>query len=265
MNLDQYRALKAQEQAKGEGDIATQVQQPTTETIETSVPQASEVQSQTGHTEVEAPPIETPSKVKYGEQEYDVETLIRAQSQAEALLREQDRLKAEAEKAEIATKYFNKMMENPGYAKTFAESNGLEFYDPKDLQIQQLEKQYNKVLLDKEIENLQFKHKDFDANTIIPFAVENQIKSLEDAYLLYNTKNGKGGSKELDAEEIKAQIRQELLNELKLQVNTDSLIGTSGTGAIQTSQATPQLSPAELRTAKGLKMSPEEYIKYKTK
>ena len=263
MNLDEYRALKAQQtETNGEGGDA-QIQQPTAETLEASVSQTVEVQPQPVDTAIETPQVETPKTIKYGESEYELEKLIEAQQRAEQLAQEQERLKQEVERADIAQKYFNKMMENPGYAKTFAENNGLEFYDPKDLKIQQLEKQYNKVLLDKEIENLQIKHKDFNPDEIIPFAVQNEIKSLEDAYLLHKTKNG-GTTQTIDADAIKEQIRQELLNELRLNVNTDSIIGTSGTGGIVTAQSAPSLSPAEARVAKSLKMSPEEYIKYKT-
>lgn len=255
MNLDEYRAIK--NQTEGNATNAQTEHQPT-QTVEQNVSQTPEVPASPESLAVQ----ETATKIKFGEQEYDVEQLVQAKQQADSLALEQERLKDEVAQANLAQQYFNKMMENPTYAETFAQNNGLQYVDPNQQKIQALEKQYNKVLLDQEISNLKTKYDDFNQSEVVKFAVDSGIKNLEDAYLLKKTKSAETVAKGMDANAIKEQIRQEILNELRLEVNTTSLIG-AGTGGMQTQASAPQLTPAELNVAKRMKMTPEEYLKFK--
>lgn len=259
MNIDEYLAIKASEMESGH--VAQAEQAPTT-TIGEGV---QETPQGVGAPEPQEPEAtvgsEIPSVIKYGEQEFKVEELVQTKQQFEELTKEQQRIQQELEDARVAREYYQAMMKNPAYAKTFAENNGLKFVDPSEQEKLSIERKYNQLLLEREIENMQLKHKDFNPKEVISFAVERNINNLEDAYLLHKARSG--GDKEMDVNALKEQILQEVKNELQYTVNTGSMIGASGGGAKQVQDSAPVLSSHELKIAQNLGLSPQEYAKFK--
>ena len=270
MNIDEYRAMKAEleqeqvEQTGGADDA--QVEQNPTVTPEQSPQETEQVQSpqeptaqqeQVGQTEV-------PSVIKYGEAEYEVESLIKAKQEAEILRQQQIEVQRQLQQAQTAQQYYNKLMENPEYAKAFAQNNGLAYIDPKEQAVQELQNRYNQMLLEREIENMQIKYKDFNPQEVVKYAYEKNIGNLEDAYILMGARNGsKQGNPDIDS--IREQIRQEIQNELQSNVNTGSLIGGSGGGGKPVQPDAPELSAQEIKVARGLGLTPKEYAFYKNK
>ena len=270
MNIDEYRAFKAQqeqESAGGAGDV--QVEQTTATMPEQNIQETGQVQptpeqaqiQETVHDEPETPQI--PSTIKVGDAEYSVDELIQARTEAETLRQQQAAAAAQLEQAAIAQQYYSKMMENPEYAQAFAQNNGLTYIDPKEQAVQELQQRYDQMLLEREIDNMKLKYQDFDPQEVVKFAVDRQINNLEDAYLLNKARTGSLQQKEsIDKDAIAEQIRQEVLAELKSEVNTGSLIGGGGSGKV-VQDDTPQLSATEIRVAQGLGMTPLEYAKWK--
>lgn len=269
MNIDEYRAMKAEleqeqvEQTGGADDA--QVEQNPTVTPEQSPEKAEQVQSPQepapeqstdGQTEV-------PSVIKYGEAEYEVESLIKAKQEAEILRQQQIEVQRQLQQAQVAQQYYQKLMENPEYAKAFAQNNGLAYIDPKEQAVQELQNRYNQVLLEREIENMQIKYKDFNPQEVVKFAYDKKIGNLEDAYILMNARTGKQETPDINT--IREQIRQEIQNELQLNVNTGSLIGGSGGGGKPVQSNAPELSAQEIKVARGLGLTPKEYAFYKNK
>jgi len=265
MNIDEYREMIAQE-AKG-AEEGAQVQSGTIATPEQVGQEAPQVQPVQEQPIEQAPIVEEPQipeVIKMGDAEYKVDELIKAREEAERLKQEKAQYDQMLRESEVAKKYYDKLMENTEYAKAFAQNNGLEFIDPKELQVKQMEQKYNQLLLEKELENMKIKYDDFEPRDVVQFAYDNKIRNLEDAYLLHKAKSGgltqKAETPDVDA--IKEQIRQELLSELQLNVNTGSIIGTAGAGQ-KNITTSPELTPQELKVARGLNMSPEEYSKWK--
>lgn len=256
MNIDEYRALKAEIESGGAEDA--QAEQTPTATLEQEVettpevsvqPEPQQVETPTGNPEVQV----EPDKLSAYEQE--LAELRQAKADADKQLQQ----------ASIAQEYYNKLMEDPEYAKVFAKDKGLTYIDPKEMEYKQLQDNYNSLLLERDIENMQIKYKDFDANQVIQFAVENSIGKLEDAYLLNKARNGfPQPSQIVDTDALREQIRQDILNELQSSVDTSSMIGTPGGGKPVQASA-PELTAQESRVAKGLGMSPAEYAKWKNK
>lgn len=270
MNIDEYRAMKAeleQEQVDETGGVDNaQVEQSSIVTPEQSAEETEQVQPSQepaveqgtdGQTEV-------PSTIKYGEAEYEVESLIKAKQEAEVLRQQQMQIQQQLQQAQVAQQYYAKMMENPDYAKAFAQNNGLAYIDPKEQAVQELQSRYNQMLLEREIENMQIKYKDFNPQEVVQFAYNKGIGNLEDAYILMGARNG-GNKENPDLTSIREQIRQEIQNELKLNVNTGSLIGGSGGGGKPVQTSAPELSDQEMKVAKGLGLTPKEYAFYKNK
>lgn len=259
MNIDEYLAIKNDE-AKGDGvdaqveqDAVVVTQENQQETPETTIPVQQEpieqTQVQTGEQ------TETTPQVSYDE-------FTKTQQELEQLRQTASQLQTQAQQAQVAQQYYDKIMADPGYAKVFAEKNGLEYIDPQQQAVIQLEQRYNDLLLQREIENMQIKYSDFNAEEVIKLAVDKGLNNLEDAYVLSKA-TAPSKPNELDVASIKEQIRQEVLNELQSNVDTSTLVGASGGGAKPVTDDTPKLSPAELRVAQNMKMSPQEYAKWR--
>lgn len=266
MNIDEYLEIKNAEPVEEKPDA--QVEHQTAPVVEENIqeaPEASEIVQPEGieqtQTEVDALPQPQTETQQVNFDEYQ-----KAQQELERLRGESATLYKQNQQARIAQEYYNKMMEDPGYAKVFAEKNGLQYVDPAQQAVVELEQKYNDLLLEREIENMQIKYKDFDPQQVIQLAVNKGINSLEDAYLLSKVAGGSTTAPStgtIDPVSLKEQIRQEVLNELQSNVDTSSMIGASGGGTKRVTENTPQLTQAEKRVAQNMKMTDQEYLKWK--
>lgn len=281
MDLDQYREMKAQEQAQTqEGNPNAQAQYTTANSLEEfmeatgAYQQAPEVPEQQAETpavvdELEAgnpqPPEQTLADVvTIDGVQYTTEELQKHLADAKTVQENAQRLYKEVESNKLAVEYYNKMMEDPEYAKVFAQDRGLQFLDPKEKAVQELEQNYNNLLLQREIEHLQSEHSDFNAQDVVQFALDRNIPSLRDAYTLMKASANQSNPQTIDADALREQIKQELLAEMKVeQTDTTTLIGAQGGGAKPVQQQGPQLTAQELRIAQEFGMSPTDYAKYK--
>jgi phage I-like protein len=134
--------------------------------------------------------------------------------------------------------------------------------------MQELESELFDLRLQQEVATLSSKYADFDVNEVINFAVNREMTNLEDAYLLNKQYKGFTAPQQVntqtvqptasvDVEALKAQIRAELQAEM----NTSTII--SGSGQAPSTPNPIQLSDAEMRVAKKMGLSPEEYAKWR--
>lgn len=280
MDLDTYLSMKAQEEQSQEGTQDAQAQYSTASSLEefmeatgayTKAPETTEQQAETQKVvdEPEAgdpqPPQQTPDKVIIEGVEYDVNQLVKQAQEAENLRANAERLYKENQSNQTAVQYYQKMMEDPEYAKAFAQDRGLPFIDPQQQAVQELEQNYRNLLLERDIESLKSQHSDFDPQTVVQFALERQIPNLRDAYLLHKATIGQQTAPQaVDEGALREQIKQEILAELTAgQNDTGSLIGAQGGGVKPVQQQGPQLTAQEMRIAKEFGMTPEQYAKYK--
>lgn len=271
MNLDEYRAMVAQEEAaknsQGEEQSNAQAVQDTTESVQDTDSTKEQIES--------TPPVEE-SKTETQDdaeelvfevngQHVTADELIRGYMRNADYTQKTQSIAQQRREAETALQLYQQVMENPELAQQLK-------IDPREVEYKRMQENYNDILLQQEINELSTKYADFDTQQILNFAVERQMTNLEDAYLLHkatgvqpsftqNTEQVKPDSP-INVEELKAQLRQELLAELETERNTNTLISTNG-GTPPTTPTAPELSDEELRIARNMKMSPEEYAKWR--
>lgn len=116
------------------------------------------------------------------------------------------------------------------------------------------EQRYNQY-----VSGLKNKYSDFDEDKVLEYAEKHDVLNLEVAY-----KAMKADSiKEPNVEELRKQIKEELLNELKQNsLETQSIIGGVSQKPINQDESV-RLSSREERIAKAMGMTPSEYNKWR--
>lgn len=259
MNIDEYRALKAQEEVT---PTDSQVEQPVvTETVvDTPIVEAPET--------TEAPIVEDtpvtqtiPQVIEIDGKEVPIDELKGGYLRQADYTRKTQELAKQKEQAQIAQQYYDVINARPEIAKQFAENFNLPYVDPEQAKVTDLERKYQDLLLEREVELLSVKYPDFNQVEVLKIAHDEKIDKLENAYLLNKARTGGQSTATTDLASMKEQIRQELLQELQSNVDTGSIIGTGGSAKPITPDV-PQLTPAQAKVAKSMGMTPSEYSKW---
>lgn len=250
MNIDEYRAMKADMEKETEADA--QVQQGSTTAVEEVVPQADK---EPGASEASSAEQETQAVPS------DIEAI---KAENARLMTEQQQIAQALKEAEEAKVWYSKINEDPEYAKAFAESKGLQYIDPESKAVKQMESHYQSLLLERDIQMLSTKYDDFNAQEVIQVALNKNIGNLEDAYIIHKASKG-SITKAPDMDAIREQIRQEIQNELQSNLSTTSVIGSGGAGSQSVQPTDIELSNAELKIAKNMGLTPKEYNTWKTR
>ena len=109
------------------------------------------------------------------------------------------------------------------------------------------------------IKGLKDKYSDFDESEVLEYAEKVDVLNLEVAYKAMKSEK----AKEPNYDEIRAQIKAELLDELKQNsINTQTLVGGISQKPINNDNGT-RLTGREERIARAMGMSPSEYAKWR--
>lgn len=244
MNLDQYRQIKAEE-AKQTTEVKQEVK------VEEKQPIIEDKK------EVE---VKLPDKITIdGIGEVDVDELKKGymrQSDYTKKTQEISKTKAEVEEATIIYEF---LKSNPEIAQMIADKVPKGNVVTKDGQkIKELENELQLTKRKSEIAELSAKYKDFNLVEVENIMESRGTKTLEDAYKIW--KSDKVMPNDLEA--ITKEIRDAIMKELKIKsADTTSIIGTPSGEDVITNQ--PELSTAEKKIAKNLKMSEADYYRYK--
>ena len=112
---------------------------------------------------------------------------------------------------------------------------------------------------EKYVNGLKNKYSDFDEDKVLEYAEKHDVLNLEVAYKAMKAES----VKEPNIEELRKQIKEELLNELKQNsLETQSIVGGISQKPIKQDD-TVNLSSRELRIAKAMGLSPSEYAKWR--
>lgn len=112
---------------------------------------------------------------------------------------------------------------------------------------------------EKYVNGLKNKYSDFDEDKVLEYAEKHDVLNLEVAYKAMKAEN----VKEPNIEELRKQIKEELLNELKQNsLETQSIVGGISQKPIKQDD-TVNLSSRESRIAKAMGMTPSEYAKWR--
>jgi len=276
MNIDEYRALKAQmEKEKDQGaQPNAQTQPATTTNPASSAPQNAEAQQQ-------AQPISEPQKetkpqekepladqpitVEIDGQKLTLDELKNGYLRQSDYTRKTQELSRKVKEAEQAIQVLNQIKQNPEVAQHLAMTLNAPLLDPVQSRISDIENKYYDLLLQTELRNLHDKYGDFNDAEVLQIASSENISNLETAYQLHKIRQGGGASQTLDIDSIKQSLRDELLKELKSQqeahVDTSTIIQTGGDIA-PVQNPKPSLTPAQKKVARAMRMTDEEYMKW---
>lgn len=272
MNIEEYRAMVAEEAKQAELETTTTTEGETPNVQVDENPVASPEQTVQTSDETNPTPEETPAEtttqtipetIKVGEQEVPVEELRQGylrQSDYTKKTQELARIKSELD---VAKKYYDAIHTDPEFAEGVARRFELPYMTKEEARLKELEDDYHALLLEREIDNLKLKYENVNVQEVMQTAFEKKITNLEDAYLLTQAnKKPEKTEPALDIEALKEQIRQELKAEIQSNVDTSTIIGTGGTTQ-QVQSNTPELSPQEMRVAQNMRMTAAEYVKWR--
>ena len=242
MNLDEFRALKAQEESQKIEETRVAKEEIKTEPIQT------EEIIETNPNEIE---IDGIGKVEINE----LKNGYLRQSDYTKKTQEVSKLRKEAEEAMKIAEF---VKSNP----QLAQSIGVEPVNPFMNKISELEEQLYDMKLEKEIETLTNKYSDFEVLEVLQVAHDKGLTNLEDAYKIVKS-NKPVIQPSVNIDEIREQIKNELLKEFGVDENTKiKTVISSGANAQITNNA-PSISEAEAKVARFMKLTPEEYIKWR--
>jgi hypothetical protein len=278
MNIDEYRALKAQEDSQkpegGEQPNAQVDESPvtTTETAHTETKQEEPTPTPEGKetdTQTEPSQPQVPEFIEINGEQVNLDELKNGYLRQSDYTQKTQQLAEQRRKLQVAEELMKQINADPEKAKALAEQTQIQALDPAVQKQLLTEQELWDLRLENEIRTLETKYPDFNKQGVLELAYEKETKTLEDAYLLYKALNPttqvepKTETPSVDAESLKAQLRAELLAELKAeQVDTGSIISTRSGSAPQTDNS-PKLTDAEKKIASIYGMTDAEYAKWR--
>lgn len=169
------------------------------------------------------------------------------------------------EQAQSALELYKYLEENPHLIQAMrdVDANGyqqLNSYVPDEMtkKMNELEEYIQEQKYNSYVNELKTKYSDFEEDKVLEYAEEHEVYDLEIAYKALKADS----VNEPDINTLKAQIREELLAELKQNsLSTQSIIG--GISQKPVSQTEANLSNREQRIARAMGMSNEEYAKWR--
>lgn len=247
MNIDQYRAIKAQEASAP----------PTTSAPPQSEPEkqvnTEPVQEETKPTAPEKVTIEGVGEVSFDE-------LKKGYLRQSDYTKKTQELANKRKEAEQALALMEQLKTNPQAIESLKQNiPAVGQLDPTVQALRQMQDQIYDLKLENEIKTLQGKYADFEVLDVLKVAQENQMDNLEKAYKLWKSESQ---PQTTNIEQLKAQIRQELLKEFGVKDEALETTITTGGAPPQVNEG-PKLSAAEKRVAYNLKMSEAEYAKWR--
>lgn len=265
MNIEQYRELKAREAQVSSTpeptptspvEVQTTFVETPTETTPTSTPTESTPQN--------TPPT-TPITDKImidGIGEVTVDELKNGYLRQSDYTKKTQEISRKSKEVDEAVVLYEHLKKNPQLAGQLLQTNELPpNLDPTQLKVTQLEEKLYDMMLEKEIDSLSSRYSDFDVREVLELAHNKNITNLEDAYHL--AKSYKATQQPVDIEKLKEQIRKDTIAELEQErKSTQSIITSNGTTQIVQDNS-PKLSDAERKVAKMMRLSDDDYIKWR--
>lgn len=259
MNLDQYRAIKAQETQQSTPET---VQTPVVEQPQTTTPEPTVTKVDEPSTQTTPPSTETlPSKVVInGVGEVDIEELKNGYLRQSDYTRKTQEISAKSKENEEALALYNYLRQNPQVAQQMLQNPGVaNQFNPAESKISEIEERMYDLMLQNDIRNMQDKYKDFDTQAVLKIADSKGITNLEDAYLIYRATKP---ASEMNIEDIRKQLKEELIKELANEQKSTQTLITTGTKPI-VQENKPSLTEQERKVATNMGLSETDYVKWR--
>lgn len=170
------------------------------------------------------------------------------------------------EKTQSALDLYKYLEENPHLVQAMRNVDvegykNLNNYVPDELtkRVKEMEEYIEEQRYNNYVSGLKAKYSDFDEDKVLEYASEHDVLDLEVAYKALKSDS----IKEPNIEELRAQIKEELLNELKQNsLETQSIVGGLSQKPIKQDESV-RLTSREERIAKAMGISPSEYVKWR--
>lgn len=170
------------------------------------------------------------------------------------------------EKTQSALELYKYLEQNPHLVQAMRNVDmegykNLNNFVPDELtkKVKEIEDFMEEQRYEKYVNGLKNKYSDFDEDKVLEYAEKHDVLNLEVAYKAMKAEN----VKEPDIEELRKQIKEELLNELKQNsLETQSIVGGISQKPIKQDD-TVNLSSRELRIAKAMGITPSEQAKWR--
>lgn len=258
--MEQYRTLKAQQEASATTPTPNATTQVQTQPTQTQTPAQTTTPNQTKPDEVTT---QLPEKITIeGVGEVTLEELRNGYLRQSDYTKKTQEVSRKTKEVEEAVVLYEHLRQNPHLAQQLLQTNQLPTtLDPTQSKVMELENKLYDMMLEREIETLQGKYPDFEIREVLQMAQAKNIANLEDAYLL--AKSHKTVAQPQNLEEVKKQLRQELLKEIEQERNATHTIISAGDGGAIVQDNTPRLSEAERKVASMMKMSDADYVKWR--
>lgn len=188
--------------------------------------------------------------------------------------------------AEEAINLYNYLKANPHIAEdmlrkeqeTTGNTNNLKNVDPSQARVSEMEQKMYDMMLQLEIRDLQDKYDDFEVREVLTYAQKEGLDDLEKAYrfnkaerLTTPPKSQETQSQEtnqepaIDAEELKKQLRAEILADIEKERESTQTIISSNDSTPPSQNNDPVLSDQEKVMAQNFHMTFDEYAKWRDK
>lgn len=264
MNIDQYRALKAQMQ---QDEATPNKEQPTTPTSP-EIPPTNSPTNQTKKT-----PNTQENKDEKNENtipqtlhlegigEITVDELRKGYLRNKDYTQKTQEVSKQRKEVQEAVDFVRQIKENPQLLQQKPSNENPQQKDPLIQKILELESTIYDMKIEKEIEGLQSKYEDVDIVEVLEVAQAKKIMNLEDAYLL--SKSNKKPTSSANIDELKEQIRKELMKEIQAESEGTRTIITPGSDGTVYEDNAPKLSEGEKKVAKNMfKNAKDPYAEY---
>jgi len=263
MNLDEFRALKVEQEVKTEDVKETKIEDiKETKPVEEVKPEVKE--DKVDDVKPESKPIDKITIEGIGEVTLD--ELKNGYLRTSDYTKKTQEVAKQRKEVEEALKLYETVKTNPELAKTLSEGVKLPAsIDPTTAKVTELETKLYDMMLETEIEKLSVKYPDFEVREVLTYAHDKNIMDLEDAYLLSKSKkvNVKGAS----TEDLKKQLREEIIKEMEAEKGATRTIITSGVDSKPVVSNEIKISEAESKVAKHMfkdaKDPDAEYVKWR--
>lgn len=203
-----------------------------------------EIQNQQSQTNEES--VVVPEVIKIGEKQYTAEQILELER---GNLRNADYTRKTQALAERQRELEGKL--------NSAQGGEVDVYQQR---IQELEQRMLDMAVEREVDVLSAKYKDFDAKEALDLAVSKRLNSLEDAYHLIKATKG---DTTVSKDDLEKEMRKKIIAEIEAEKGSTITLISGNDSSAQVKDNTPKLSPAEAEYCKKTKTSPEEYIKWK--
>lgn len=263
MNLDEFRALKAQQES--EKDKPEEANEEVVVNVKEEPVNNTNIVEE-GKDDSTEEPKNTNDKIEINGEEFTIDELKQGYMRQSDYTKKTQEVSRRERQVEEAIKFMEKVQSNPQVAEELSTHLEMPNLDPSNSRYRDLEDRYFELLINSEVQRLTDKYGSFDVDAVLDVVREHGIEDLEVAYHVVKSREGGGQQgNNIDVKALEEKLREEILSELtarqESEADTSTIVG-SGTGE-QIKSNEPKLSKAELKVAKAMGLSPKDYATWR--